>query len=209
MRMRAAQNLAPDLAWHGGVGGELRAAGDLVHADGADGALADPLVVGDEVHWAASLIPSRVSAAVSSTARTILSYPVQRQRLPASQKRTSSSDGFGFLRSSASDATSMPEVQMPHWSAACSRNFCCSGCSFSPCARPSMVRSSAPSASAASIRQEHTRRPSTVMLQAPQSPEEQPSFEPVSPSGPRSASSMVSLGSHRYSIGSPLMVVVT
>src|SRR5689334_3587766 len=103
----------------------------------------------------------------------------------------------------------MPEVQMPHWSAACSRNFCCSGCSFSPSARPSMVRSSWPSASTASIRQEQIRRSSTVMLQAPQSPDAQPSFEPVRPSGPRNASSMVSFGSHRYSIGSPLMVVVT
>ena len=52
--MRAAQNLAPDHAWHGGVGGELGAAGDLVHAVGTDGALADPLVVGDEVHWVVS-----------------------------------------------------------------------------------------------------------------------------------------------------------
>ena len=34
----------------------------------------------------------------------------------------------------------MPEVQMPHCSAAISRNFCCSGCSLSPCAMPSMVR---------------------------------------------------------------------
>ena len=48
-----------------------------------------------------------------------------------------------------------------------------------------------------------------VMLQAPQSPEAQPSFEPVRPSGPRKASSMVSLGSQRNSIGSPLMVVET
>src|SRR5437764_11871670 len=47
------------------------------------------------------------------------------------------------------------------------------------------------------------------MLQAPQSPEAQPSFEPVRPSGPRSASSMVSFGSHKNSIGSPLMVVET
>src|SRR5262249_59392541 len=85
MRMRAAQNLAPDLAWHGGVGGELRAAGDFVHAVGADGALADPLVVGDEVHWAASLIPSRISAAGSSPARTVFSYPVARPGLAARQ----------------------------------------------------------------------------------------------------------------------------
>ena len=49
-----------------------RAARDLVDAVGADGALADPLVVGDDVHWAASLC-SRISAAVSITARTILS----------------------------------------------------------------------------------------------------------------------------------------
>src|SRR5579872_590578 len=66
-----------------------------------------------------------------------------------------------------------------------------------------------PCASTASIRQEQTRRPSTVMLQAPQSPDAQPSLEPVSPSGPRSASSMVSFGSHRNSSGSPLMVVET
>ena len=71
---------------------------------------------------------SRMSAAVSSTARTILSYPVHRHRLPASQNRTSSSLGCEFLRSNASDATSMPDVQMPHCSAAVSRNFCCSGC---------------------------------------------------------------------------------
>ena len=74
---------------------------------------------------------------------------------------------------------------------------------------PSMVLISWPSASAASIRQEQTRRSSSVMLQAPQSPDAQPSFEPVRPSGPRSASSMVSFGSHRNSIGSPLMVVET
>ena len=54
MRMRAAQNLAPDHAWHGGVGGELGAARDLVHAIRANGALADALVVGDEVHWVVS-----------------------------------------------------------------------------------------------------------------------------------------------------------
>src|SRR5450432_1272015 len=74
---------------------------------------------------------------------------------------------------------------------------------------PSMVPISWPSASAASIRQEQTSWSSRVMLQAPQSPEAQPSFEPVRPSGPRKASSMVSPGSQRNSIGSPLMVVDT
>src|SRR5258708_2187553 len=103
----------------------------------------------------------------------------------------------------------MPEVQMPHWSAACSRNFCCSGCSVPPLASPSIVPILWPCDSTASIRQEQTSCPSSVMLQAPQSPEAQPSLEPVSPSGPRSASSMVSFGSHRKSSGSPLMVVDT
>src|SRR5450432_616070 len=72
-----------------------------------------------------------------------------------------------------------------------------------------MVPISWPSASAASIRQEQTSRSSSMTLQAPQSPEAQPSFEPVRPSGPRRASSMVSYGSHRNSAGSPLMVVDT
>src|SRR5258708_738279 len=66
---RAALDLAPDHAGHGGVGGKGRASGDLVGAVGANGALADPLVVGDDVHCAAS----RISVAVSRTARTILS----------------------------------------------------------------------------------------------------------------------------------------
>src|SRR5262249_27471501 len=74
---------------------------------------------------------------------------------------------------------------------------------------PSMVPICCPSASTASIRQEQIRRPSTVIEQAPQSPEAQPSLEPVKPSELRSASSMVSYGSHRNSIGSPLMVVDT
>ena len=68
MRVRAAQHLAPHHAGHGVVGAVLRAAGHLVGAVGADRVLADPLGV-DDVHQAAPLI----SAAVSSTARTILS----------------------------------------------------------------------------------------------------------------------------------------
>src|SRR4051812_40250343 len=74
---------------------------------------------------------------------------------------------------------------------------------------PSIVLISWPSASAASIRQEQTSRPSTVIEQAPQSPVAQPSFEPVSPRSLRSASSMVRSGSQRNSEGSPLIVVVT
>ena len=45
-------------------------------------------------------------------------------------------------------------------------------------ARPSMVSILRPAASTASIRQEQTSRPSTITLQAPQSPEPQPSLRP-------------------------------
>ena len=61
--------------------------------------------------------------------------------------------------------------------------------------------------SAPSTRQAQTRRPSSSTLQAPQSPEEQPSLLPVSPSPSRNTSSRVSSGSQRNSTASPLMVV--
>src|ERR1044071_4368798 len=102
-----------------------------------------------------------------------------------------------------------PGVQKPHCRAACSRNFCCTGCSLSPSAMPSTVVTVRPSASTPSIRQEQTSLPSTMTLQAPQSPEPQPSLLPVRPSSSRRQSSMVCCASHRNSTGSPLMTVDT
>src|SRR5258707_4933780 len=98
---------------------------------------------------------------------------------------------------------------MPHWSAAISTNFFCKGCSWSPSAMPSMVSIFTPSASGASTRQLQTSRPLIVTLQAPQSPEPQPSLLPVSPRLSRRTSSRVWLASQRYSVGAPLMVVLT
>jgi len=69
VRVRATQNLAPDHTRHGGVGGKGRAARDFVDTVGTNSALANPLVVDDNVHRDCS----RISAAASSTARTILS----------------------------------------------------------------------------------------------------------------------------------------
>ena len=66
-----------------------------------------------------------------------------------------------------------------------------------------------PRASGASTRQEQTSRPLTMTLQAPQSPEPQPSLLPVSPRLSRRTSSRVWLASHRNSVGAPLMVVLT
>ena len=53
---------------------------------------------------------------------------MQRHKLPANQCRTSCSEGLGLWSSRALEATKNPGVQMPHCSAACSRNFCCTGC---------------------------------------------------------------------------------
>ena len=80
---------------------------------------------------------------------------------------------------------------------------------LSPCAMPSMVSMRRPSASAPSTRHEQTRRPSTMTLQAPQSPVPQPSLAPVSPRRSRSTSSSVSSGWQRNSTSSPLIVVET
>src|SRR6516162_1557321 len=102
-----------------------------------------------------------------------------------------------------------PGVQKPHCSAAYSRNFCCTGCSFSPSAMPSTVVILRPSASAPSIRHEQTMWPSTMTVQAPQSPELQPSLLPVRLSSSRNTSSKVCCGSQRNSTGSPLMIVDT
>src|SRR3546814_2264996 len=68
MGMRAAQDPAPDHPGHRRVGGVCRPAGDRIGAVGPDGALADPLVV-----LAGHFADSLMSAAVSRTARTILS----------------------------------------------------------------------------------------------------------------------------------------
>src|SRR5207253_1597414 len=92
---------------------------------------------------------------------------------------------------------------------AISTNFFCKGCSLSPSAMPSMVSIFTPSASGASTRQLQTSRPLIVTLQAPQSPEPQPSLLPVSPRPSRRTSSRVWLASQRYSVGAPLMVVLT
>src|SRR5688572_18589900 len=70
-----------------------------------------------------------------------------------------------------------------------------------------MVVTARPRASAASTRQDATRRPSSSTEQAPQSPVAHPSFVPVRPSRSRSAASRLSGGSQRNSADSPLIVV--
>src|SRR5215510_11996152 len=72
------------------------------------------------------------------TASRIFSYPVQRQRFPASASRTSRSSGDGLRASRSCAATTSPGVQNPHWTAPASKNACCTGPSPSRF-RPSTV----------------------------------------------------------------------
>src|SRR5260370_6160043 len=95
-------------------------------------------------------------------------YPVQRQRLPDSAQRTSSSVGSGLASSSALAAIIMPGGQNPHCSPCSSLKPSCSGCNSLALARPSTVLISWPSACPASSVQDLTGPPSTSTLHAPQ-----------------------------------------
>src|SRR5215207_5912430 len=117
--------------------------------------------------------------------------------------------GLGLRSSSALDDMRKPGVQIPHCSAASSRNACCSGCSFSGPARPSTVVRSAPVTSAARTQHELTSRPSMITAQAPQLPLLQPSLAPVRNRRSRSASRRLSRSSARNSCSSPLIVALT
>ncbi len=108
--------------------------------------------------------------------------------LPASQSAASSSVGSGLLSSSALAETMKPGVQMPHCSAACSRNFCCNGCRRS-LRRSFDGRDLGRRPSTARTRQELTSTPLRMTLHAPQLPLLHPSLAPVNCSVSRRTSS--------------------
>src|SRR5260370_16877733 len=81
---------------------------------------------------------------------------------------------------------------MPHCRLACSRNLFCKVWSTPLVASPSTVAMFLPCASTPSIRHEHTARPSSITVHAPQSPVWHPSFDPVSSSTSRRVSSSLS-----------------
>ena len=56
-------------------------------------------------------------SAAARMARTMCSYPVQRQMFPEIPSRISSSAARGYLRNRSVAVISMPGVQNPHWSA--------------------------------------------------------------------------------------------
>src|SRR4029077_17003051 len=80
-----------------------RGVGDLVVERGRDHALTS------EEASAPDSLP-----AAASTARTMLWYPVQRQKLLPSTSRTCCSGGSGFSASRLVAAITMPGVQNPH-----------------------------------------------------------------------------------------------
>src|SRR5262245_60376795 len=74
---------------------------------------------------------------------------------------------------------------------------------------PSTVVISRPTASAASIRQEHTGSPSSITVHAPQPPRSQTSFAPVSSRWLRRARSSVTRGSTVTVLAAPLILSVS
>src|SRR4051812_3003887 len=96
---------------------------------------------------------------------------------------------------------------MPHCSAALLMNACCTTCKEVLSPSPSIVRTSAPSTSAASCRHDATGRPSTMTVHVPHAPMPQPCLVPVSCKSSRSTStSKRSPFFSRVSTGSPLSV---
>src|SRR5581483_6732686 len=86
-------------------------------------------------------------------------------------------------------------VQNPHCSASASTNARCSACIRPSFSRPSMVVTSCPAQSTASLRQAYSARPSTITVHAPQSPMSHDFLVPVRPRSKRSASTSVRRGS--------------
>ena len=92
---------------------------------------------------------------------------------------SSSAPGWRATRSSA--LITMPGVQKPHCRPWHSRNAACIGCSVpSAAASPSIVRTLAPAACAASTLHDLTARPSTSTVHAPHWAVSQPTCVPVS-----------------------------
>src|SRR5918992_1188972 len=132
------------------VTGVVLVAGD--GGDGGDGAVLDNEARG--VHAELILFAAR------RTASRIFSYPVQRQRLPASASLISASVGRGLRSSRSWVATTSPGVQNPHCTPPASTKASCTGCKSLPSAMPSTVTTSRPSAWPAITRQEQTSTPS-------------------------------------------------
>src|SRR3954468_8492585 len=120
-----------------------------------------------------------VVLAAASAASNTLGYVPQRQVLPATAWRTSSSLGLGLCRSSAWHDITMPGVQKPHCRASCATKAAWSGASWGPLERPSMVVTGRPTASMAKVMHDAAVTSPSITVQAPQAPRSQPILVPV------------------------------
>ena len=118
--VRAADRLAPEHSRGLEIARVGELAGDLRHGVGA---------TTRRLGAASAQRPRRRAhrPAATCTASRIFWYPVQRQRLPESASRISSSDGSGTRRRRSAAATTKPGVQKPHCTAPASANASCTG----------------------------------------------------------------------------------
>src|SRR5215207_3178390 len=163
--MGAAQDFGVDLARQADVVGVLRPAGDFEIALNSGDRFSDDAQAGIwtpgwrhrrlfdlvlllaalgllalDVHDAHGRPPAlAASSAARCPARTMFWYAPQRQRLPLTARRISSSLGARCSESNAVTLIIWPGVQKPHWYASASTKARWTGSSSSPCARPSMV----------------------------------------------------------------------
>src|SRR4051794_7833023 len=122
--------------------------------------------------------------------------------------RISVSSGSGLRSSSARAVSIIPGVQNPHCRPCSSMKPCCTGSRVPFCAIPSTVRTSCPSAMAASTVHDFTGCPSIRTTQVPQLLVSQPQWVPVMPSVSRRKCTSSSRGSTSLLTCSPLIVVV-
>ena len=213
MRVRAAHDLAPQHAGHGHVGAVRGAAGHLVDAVGTDRAGADdlrgrrwrcsierssslpPLHLGGGIqHGADDLVVAGAAAQIAGEPVAHLgprSGSGSRRAAPW-PRRSEARRAEAALQRGVLEEFLLQRVQVVALGHALDRLD---------------RRGPRPRRRASGRSRPAGRRAMT--LQAPQSPEPQPSLLPVRPSSSRSTSSRVCCGSQRNSVGSPLMVVVT
>src|SRR5262245_3113766 len=130
--------------------------------------------------------------------------------LPSRSARTTSSLKPLPRRCTISTAAMiMPGVQKPHCRPWCSRKASCIGCSLPPWARPSMLRTLAPSQDAASVVHDLMARPSTWTTQAPHWLVSQPTCVPVSRRFSRRNCTKSVLASMSALTGLPFTVMLT
>src|SRR5215472_5501788 len=136
-------------------------------------------------------------------AATIRGCVPQRQIFPCIPCTISASLGLGLFFSRDTADIIIPGVQYAHCIAPSSRNACCTGCSRSSVANPSIVTMALPASVAIGVMHDRCARPSISTVHAPHCPSPHPYFVPVRSSCSRSTHSSIASGSARTSYPFP------